>query len=155
MVLTEIINTYKTKSAQNSQDARDFILPQFFGDSVRILNRRYVGLFMCGDDGTGYDAINNRLYEVDPEVQSSDFIPENGQFVLFQKKVKVSDVRSASLKEQGMKPFVQQLQVVGSDEVLDSHIYEPENELAKKLMLGLYKEVVAFADMRVSYAKLK
>ena len=150
MQLTEIINTYQTKLAENPENARNFILSQFFGDRARVLNRRYIGLFMCEGDGTGYDAINHLLYEVDPELQSIDFVPENREFVLFQKQCKINDPQ-----EQGMKQFVQQLQVVGSDEVLDSHIYEPDNQIAKDLISDDYRGVVAFADMKVSQAKFQ
>ncbi|TKJ17910.1 hypothetical protein CEE44_05310 [Candidatus Woesearchaeota archaeon B3_Woes] len=147
MDLSDIIETYQGKLSESQDEATRFILGQMQGEKAHVFSRRFLGLFMCGEDGDGYDPINNKLYQVDPDIESLDFKPQNGQFILFEKKGKYAGPDTANLSEQDKLNFVQNLQVVGTEEVLQAHIYDPEQVIGKELMQVHYTEVVRIANM--------
>lgn len=153
MDLTQVIETYKGKLAQDPRDAALFILKELQdGESARILNRRYVALFVLNEGGEAYDPTNQRLYEIDPEVVQLDFEPQLGQLVLFQKKGKVVDQRATDLEKQGKLPYVQDLEVVGTGLRLEAHIYNPEIPATRE-MQKIFADGITEAESLKAAAK--
>lgn len=127
MGLNEIIENYLNEKSINEESAIVSILKEFNGESSRVLNRRYLAIFMLGEQGDGYDPVNETFYQVDPEVKMLDLEPEDGQFILFQKKGVHSGGDTYSLKEEGKRPFIQRLQIVGTEEIIDAHVYDEKS----------------------------
>lgn len=148
MQLTEIIQKYEDMG--DSPEAAKFILKEFQGENARILKRRYVPMVMLGTDGYGYDPINNRFYEVDPDVESSNFYPKDDQFLLFHKRGILSNAASANLEEQGKKNFIQKLQIVGKQEVLDAHVYISKHKEEELLRQTYAQHIMHAHDLELS-----
>ena len=127
MGLNTIIYNYLTTKQINKEEARLFILKEFKGEFSRVLNRRYLPILMVGEDGDGYDLINESFYHIDPEVEKLDFEPEDGDFILFQKKGQHFDSETRLLKKEGKLPRIQKLQIVGTEEILEAHIYDEKS----------------------------
>lgn len=139
MGLSDIIDNYLTENLTNKEGATLFILKEFNGESSRVLNRRYLPLFMVGREGDGYNPINELFYQVDPEVEKLDFEPEDGQFILFQKKGRHADSDTYSLKDEGKLPAIQKLQIVGTEEILDAHTYDEKSTMD---LTSIYKNSI-------------
>lgn len=143
MQLTEIIETYEAMG--DSADAVRFILKEFQGENARALQERYVPMVMLGTDGYGYDPISDKFYEVDPDVESSNFYPKDGQFLLFHKKGILSNAASAKLEEQGKQNFIQKLQIVGKQEILHAHVYISKHK-EEELLRQVYAQHIRYAN---------
>ncbi len=137
--LSEIIETYKKKQAEDPGNAVSFMLGEFQGPLARVLDRRYVGLFMLDGYELGYDPVNRRIYHVDPDETSEMFDPVMGQYILFQKKGKHMGPETSGLADEGKRPYIQRLQIVGAEEIVDAHVRDL-NELDFKNYRVLIQE---------------